>query len=242
MAYDQDAGLLVGSKYRFYLNLKRPGDPNDYYERLARGFSSFEPGDNPEVDQTAYLDGDGFSTSTVMGAQYTITFSGHRYFGDPVQDWIFSRQIGIGRERETDLYIVEPNGTVIRGDVTLAGITGGSGGANEKREIEVEIHFNGRPEVIHVEPPANLTVSNITATGADLSWDAIDVPDGTTVTYDVYQDGVKIESDISTTSYSVTDLESNTEYHFDVVAKVEFATNVVVESIHSEPIAVTTIE
>jgi hypothetical protein len=95
-------GFLTESKHLFYLNLKQPGDNNNHYERLVRGFSNFEPESNEETDQTAYLDGRGFATTTVMGGQLTFSFSGHRYYGDPVQDWIFEHMAMIGNNRETD--------------------------------------------------------------------------------------------------------------------------------------------
>lgn len=241
MAYDDSQGFLVNSKYRIYINTKEPGETTNKYERLACGISELEQSDNPEVDQTAYMCGDGFGTSTVTGAQLTISFTGHRLYDDAAQNWIFKRRIGIGRERESDMYVVEPDGTVYHAPVTLAGIGGGSGGANEKSEIEIEIHFNGRPTVTYVEPPTGLDSSSITATGATLSWDIVEVPAGaTTVTYDVYQDGVKVGSDLSTNTYNATDLTAETQYNFDVVTKVTFDPDIIVESPHSDPVVVTT--
>ena len=76
-----DEGLLVQSQHLFEINTS-PGDGAGNWVRVARGFNSFEVANNEELDQTHYLDGVGYGTSTVMGAQLTITFTGHRYYGD----------------------------------------------------------------------------------------------------------------------------------------------------------------
>jgi len=140
-----EEGLLVQSKHLFEINIEPGADPGNF-ARLAAGFNSFEVALNEELDQTPYLDGDGYATSTVMGAQLTITFTGHRKFGDPAQDFIFSKAMGIGNGRETEFRWTLPSGEVLEGPCTLAEVTGPSGEANAKGEITVAIHFNGKPE------------------------------------------------------------------------------------------------
>ncbi|NPC91222.1 capsid protein [Bacillus sp. WMMC1349] len=140
----QNEGLLIQSQHQFFLNIT-PEAEKPTYERLARGFSSFEPSMNEETDQTKYLDGGGLGTTTVMGGQVTFTFEGHRYFGDVVQDWLFSKFIKIGTERETNMKWEQPNGVILEGPCTIATIEGPGGEAGEKGEISVEIHFNGTP-------------------------------------------------------------------------------------------------
>jgi len=66
-----DEGLLVQSKHLFEININ-PGGATPEWARLAKGFNSFEPSTNEETDQTNYLDGEGFGTTTVMGAQLTL--------------------------------------------------------------------------------------------------------------------------------------------------------------------------
>jgi len=139
-----EEGLLVQSKHLFEININ-PGGATPEWARLAKGFNSFEPSTNEEIDQTNYLDGEGFGTTTVMGAQLTLTFSGHRYYGDPAQDFIFSKAMEIGNERETEFRWTLPTGEVFEGPCTLAEISGPSGDANAKGEITVAIHFNGKP-------------------------------------------------------------------------------------------------
>lgn len=112
---------------------------------LAGGISSVEPANNEEVDQTKYLDGNGFSESDVIGAQMTLAFSGHRKYGDAAQDYIFSKQTGLGSARRTTFTWTEPDGGEWTGPITIANISGPSGEAGAKGEISFEIHFNGQP-------------------------------------------------------------------------------------------------
>jgi hypothetical protein len=139
-------GLLLQSQHLFELNTT-PGTQPGNYVRLGAGLNNFEPSFNEEVDQSTYLDGDGFGESDVTGAQLILTFSGHRKYGDPAQDFIFSKAFSLGEERKTDFRWTQPDGTIIEGPCTIANIEGPSGDANSKGEISFEIHFNGRPTV-----------------------------------------------------------------------------------------------
>ncbi|MFZ4452087.1 phage tail tube protein [Salibacterium aidingense] len=144
--FSDGEGLLVQSQHRFEINTTPDAtDGEETFERMAKGFNNFDPSNNEETDQTQYLDGEGFASTTVMGGQLTLSFSGHRYYGDPAQDWIFSKQHEIGTERETTFRWTMPTGEVFEGPCTLAEISGPSGDANAKGEITVAVHFNGKP-------------------------------------------------------------------------------------------------
>lgn len=140
----QDEGLLVQSQHRFYINTT-PDEASETWERLAKGYNSFDVETNEELDQTQYLDGDGFGSSDVTGAQLTVSFSGHRYYGDAAQDFVFSLKMEVGEKRKTSFRWELPTGEVFEGPCTVAEISGPSGEANQKGEIETAIHFNGKP-------------------------------------------------------------------------------------------------
>lgn len=140
----QDKGFLINSAHKFFLDITPEGTERTY-ERLAVGFSSFESAMNEETDQTGYLNGGGLKSTTVMGGQVTLSFEGHRYFGDKVQDYIFSKYTKVGPGRETNFKWEDPNGDILEGPCTIAAIEGPGGDAGAKGEISVEIHFNGEP-------------------------------------------------------------------------------------------------
>lgn len=136
-------GLLLQSKHKFEIATTTGGTP--VYARLAAGLNSFEVGTNEETDQTQYLDGDGFGSTTVTGAQIVLSFSGHRKYGDAAQDFIYDKILTLGSDRETTFKWTQPDNTLWTCPVTIANIEGPSGDANAKGEISFEIHFNGKP-------------------------------------------------------------------------------------------------
>jgi len=92
------------------------------------------------------------------------------------------------------------------------------------------------PDLEAPSAPANLVASNITQSTATLNWNP--ATDNVGVTgYDVYRDGIKINSTIvTTTSYNVTGMLALINYSFYVVAK-DAAGNT---SAHSNTINITT--
>lgn len=142
---EQNEGLLVQSKHLFEIDIT-PGGTEETWARIARGFNSFDPQTNEETDQTHYLDGDGHGSTDVTGVQLTLSFSGHRYYGDEAQDWIYSLKLEVGEGRKTKFRWTLPTGEIFEGPCTIAEITGPSGDANAKGDITVAIHFNGKPQ------------------------------------------------------------------------------------------------
>lgn len=112
---------------------------------LAAGISNVSPANNEELAQDKYLDGGGFGTTDVIGAQLTLAFTGHRKYGDPAQDFIFSKMLDLGPSRIVTFEWEEPDGGVFSGEATIANISGPSGDAGAKGEISFEMHFNGEP-------------------------------------------------------------------------------------------------
>lgn len=136
-------GLLLQSKHTFEIDTTPLA--LETWSRVAAGLNSVEPSNNEEVDQNAYLDGDGFSSTDVVGAQLILAFSGHRKYGDAAQDFIFDKLLELGEGRKTNFKWTLPNGDLLEGPCTIANIEGPSGESNSKGEISFEIHFNGKP-------------------------------------------------------------------------------------------------
>jgi hypothetical protein len=127
------------------------------YVRLAVGISAGEPDSNENVAQDAYLDGDGFGTTEVIGAQFTIAFSGHRVIGNAAQDYIAALKLELGTSRKTHLRYTDAAGNKISGNITIAKIKEGGGDANGKKAFSFETHFNGKPTVTPHTAAAALT-------------------------------------------------------------------------------------
>lgn len=137
-------GFSLQFNNKFSLNTT-PGGAEETMSRIAAGITGAEPGNNEEIDQTAYLDGEGFAESEVTGGQLILSISGHRKYDDPAQNFIFSKMFEFGKSRKTNFEWETPSGELIEGDITIANIEGPSGDANQKGEISFEIHFNGKP-------------------------------------------------------------------------------------------------
>ncbi|NER16283.1 ThuA domain-containing protein [Spongiivirga citrea] len=89
-------------------------------------------------------------------------------------------------------------------------------------------------DILNPSTPENLTATNITLTGASLSWDAS--TDNVAVAgYKIYQDGTEIQQATNTT-YEITDLNPATSYTFEVSA-VDSSNN---ESDRSNSVSITT--
>jgi len=135
--------------HKFSINTT-PGATPGTLAPIAKGITDVQPNNNEQLSQDNYMDGDGFGETDVIGAQPILTFTGHRFFGDPAQDYIFSKTLDI-TSRRTNFEWTEPDGGKISGDCTIANISGPSGAAGAKGEISFEIHFNKKPTYT---PPA----------------------------------------------------------------------------------------
>ncbi|AGE62461.1 capsid protein [Bacillus sp. SA116] len=138
--------FIIQAKHKFEINTT-PDATEPTWVRVGAGFSSVEPSPNEETDDTSYLDGDGNKSTTVTGGQLTLAFSGHRKYDDPAQNFIASKALKYGSERETQFRWTDPSGVIVEGDVTMTEISLPSGDANAKGEFGVTIAYNGVPKV-----------------------------------------------------------------------------------------------
>jgi hypothetical protein len=123
-----------------------PDSETETMAELKAGISNIAQALNEVVEQATYLDGEGFGSSEVVGAQYIVTLTGKRVVGDTAQDFIFSKAFGLGTERKTTFEITDPKGNKISGDITIAKIGLPSGDVTASGgEITLELHFNGKP-------------------------------------------------------------------------------------------------
>lgn len=138
-------GFLLQSEHKIEIDINPDGEMGEM-AALAAGITEMDPNVEDELSQDRYYDGGGFGETDVTGSQLIITFGGHRKYGDPAQDYIFSTLLETGGGRRTNLEWTLPNGDIYKGNVTIAEISGPGGEAGEKGEIEFELHFNSKPE------------------------------------------------------------------------------------------------
>ena len=117
------------------------------WSRIGAGITSADPSNNESKDQTNYLDGDGYAESEIIGAQFTLAFSGHRVHGDAAQDWIASIEHELGDNRKTQFRYTDMKGNQKTGNCTIVDIDFGGGDAASKKEISFGIDVNGKPTV-----------------------------------------------------------------------------------------------
>ena len=116
------------------------------FQPMAKGWVNLSKSLNEVVQQLSYLGDSGFGSTEVTGMQPIVTVTGKRYYGDAVQDFIFSASVmyGLLDSRKTNFRLTTAWG-VVSGEVTLANIQDISGDANTGGDVSVEIHFNGQP-------------------------------------------------------------------------------------------------
>lgn len=122
-----------------------PNGASRTWKRLAAGIASIEPENNEEIDQTGYLDGNGYKSSFVTGAQETLACEGHRLIGDPAQDFIASVRYELGASRTTNIRYYDAGGNKVEGICTIANVKVGGGAAGGKKAFSCELHINGKP-------------------------------------------------------------------------------------------------
>lgn len=140
------AEFNLNYEQKFEIDIDETGSTPDLQE-IAAGITTVEFGNNEETDQSRYYDGDGSAETDIIGNQLVLTFSGHRLYGDPAQDFIMDKLTKIGANRRTDFNWTQPSGEKFEGNCTIANIQPGGGDAGAKGEISFEIHFNGKVTV-----------------------------------------------------------------------------------------------
>ena len=153
------------------------------YARLGKGIQSLSPASNENIDQSTYLDGDGFGESEVIGAQWIYTGAGHRYVGDDAQDFIFSKQFSLGEARKSNFKEYDSQGNLISGSCTVANVTQGGGDAQAKNEIGFEIHLNGKPAFTPAAVAAALSADITPGSAPGTTKFAATPGDGNTLAY-----------------------------------------------------------
>jgi len=129
------------------------------WARLGRGISGFTPNLNENKDQTAYLDGNGWGSSDVIGKQLTYDATGHRVVGDTAQDYIAGKYLALGDDLKTNFRAFNSRGATRSGVCTINNIVIGGGDAQGKKEFSFSIDINGQPASTDATAAAALTAT-----------------------------------------------------------------------------------
>jgi len=129
------------------------------YAALSRGVKNIAPALNESVDQASYYDGNGFSESEVIGAQYILSVTLDRVAGNTAQEYVLAKQFDLGCSRKTQVRFTNFQGDVKSGVCTIANITPPGGDAAAKGEWSFELHFKARPVLALANSAAALTAT-----------------------------------------------------------------------------------
>lgn len=136
-----------------------PDGASRTWKRLGKGISGFTPNLNENKDQTAYLDGNGWGSSDVIGKQLTFDATGHRVVGDDAQDYIASKYMALGDDLKTNFRAYDSRGVCKSGACTINNIVIGGGDAQGKKEFSFSIDINGQPTMTSATAAPALTAT-----------------------------------------------------------------------------------
>ncbi|MEM9390685.1 MAG: fibronectin type III domain-containing protein, partial [Bacteroidota bacterium] len=117
----------------------------------------------------------------------------------------------------SDIMVTSVDVTGLEEGITYNGVVTASDGNNG--EATASFSFTTTESVNQNPGSFTVAVSNITATGAELTWDAAVDPDGDDVTYKVMLAGSEITSGETGLTFNLTSLTADTEYQGRVIAE-----------------------
>jgi hypothetical protein len=109
-----------------------------------RGITSAQPSSDETTNDDTYYHNLGMTETDVEQVKASIDLSGHRMYGDPVQDFVQSLALKTGNDRRTFFRWTMPDGEFLEGSCTLTNIVLGSGmgDANAKGDFSFTIAIN----------------------------------------------------------------------------------------------------
>ncbi|HIS39956.1 MAG TPA: Ig-like domain-containing protein [Candidatus Aphodovivens avistercoris] len=140
----EDIGFAQNYTNLYFIDTTPSGSARTW-ARIGAGINNVAPAGNEVVTQDPYYDGEGVAESDVTGGQPVFSFSGHRKFGDPAQDYIASLFINYGPSRRTNFKWVIPNGGTFEGKCSVVNVQPQGGDPNAKGDFNFEVHMNGMP-------------------------------------------------------------------------------------------------
>lgn len=131
---------------------------------ISEGLKTGQSQNTDNIYSAEYWSGQGYPEVTVTGAQNMVTLEFDRRKGDPAQDYILGTIRNLGCGRVTYAEVIQSDGTVKKGNVTIANVTEPGGGAVEVQSFSAELHFQGKPDVIAPAPALTFAPNGVVLT------------------------------------------------------------------------------
>lgn len=165
--------IVTNFQTEFYLNIA-PKAAAKNFQKFGKGYSDVNKSSSDVTYDGSFLSDQGYSSKYVTGGGMGYSYTGVRFIGDPVQDYIHSAAVmyNFADARNTDFKVVNPDGSQNVGECTLSNIQELGGAANEAAAVSVDITINGKPSYIPAptNPPV-ISESNLTiAAGSDATF------------------------------------------------------------------------
>lgn len=135
---------------------------------VGPGIESISDAGSDTINEKAYWNMGGASSSNVTGVNTAWDVSGDRLRGDKAQDYIVGLAYAKGTERKTRARLINPDGEMIEWPVTITDIKGKGPDGDSASNVPFACKFNceGDPVVIEqpagVDLPESVTVADVT--------------------------------------------------------------------------------
>lgn len=159
---DENVSLDFAPNYTHIIELDiTPNAPTRNFQYALRGITECVPESDETTNEDIYYHNLGKTETEVESVAISLAMTGHRMYGDPVQDFVQSLATQAGKARKTNFRWTHPDGTTFIGQCTLTELVPGSGmgEANAKGEFTYRININTFTEEY---PSLNMTPETIT--------------------------------------------------------------------------------
>lgn len=159
----------TNSDFILELDTKLSGEINPHWLAVLTGFQTLGEARSDTTSQFFYLDGFGASEDSIDGTNRTFSTTGHRTYGDPLQEWLFSfdRQWDTGQRYCGYRYYNTVTGEGEQGEVSISYTSTQGGAPQERASFGVTISVQGRPaKYQHPDGPFTVTYDGNGATGS----------------------------------------------------------------------------
>lgn len=116
---------------------------------VSGGISNIDEARNDTTDNTAYMDGHGFTSHDVTGSDVSYSISGNRKMGDAFQEYLRSIADSHGTYRNTRMIYVDADKThTIIAQCTISNPKLNGAAANAKKALSFTLQRNNAPREI----------------------------------------------------------------------------------------------